>query len=109
MKALAALLLGASLVMVLTVTPAFAQRDPFDPVIGSTTGSTNTDGSATGPGTAPNGDGTTGQADPTQTGADVMPNTGADPMPWLALAYALVAIGGALVVLGRLHGPLRAR
>lgn len=103
MKRLAAVLLGASLLTVLTVTPAFAQRDPFDPVIDTSAGSTGTSGSTTDPGTAPAPDGTSGQADPSQTGADVMPNTGADPTSWMALAYALIVIGGALLVLGRLH------
>ncbi len=35
-----------------------------------------------------------------------LPNTGADPIPWLALAYVSIAVGGGLLVVVRLRKPL---
>ena len=40
---------------------------------------------------------------------DTLPNTGAEPVSWLVMAYALIAIGGGLVVTGRLFHPSFAR
>ena len=44
-----------------------------------------------------------------QPSDDTLPNTGAEPISWLVVAYALIAIGGGLVIGGRLVHPAFAR
>ena len=93
-------------VMALTVaclavaSPAFAQRDPFDPVIDPNAATTTT--------TAPTGSDTGTVGDPTvQPGGngEVLSNTGSDPSPWLVVAYGLIVIGGMAVIYAKLHTP----
>lgn len=100
MKRFSAALLAALTALVLLAAPALAQRDPFDPVIDLTA---DTGGAATGGGTA---DGTNSSGDPTTPSnpdaqSDAFPNTGANTTGWLAIAYVLLASGGALLVLSR--------
>ena len=104
-KLMIASLLGLLLV-VTTAAPAFAIRDPFDPVISQAEA---TGGTATGDGTGATGDGT--GTDGAAAGDDVvagnssegLANTGADTEPWLVAAYALIAIGAGAVVLSKVN------
>lgn len=103
MKRISVCLVAAVLGLVLSAAPAFAQRDPFDPVIDLTA---DTTGGAT---TGDTGDTAGGNGDPTSPGgsdtrADVFPNTGADTTGWLAIAYVLLASGAALLVYVRTVG-----
>lgn len=93
-------------VMALTVaclavaSPAFAQRDPFDPVIDPNAGTTTT--------TVPTGSDTGAIGDPTvQPSGDgeVLSNTGSDPAPWVVVAYGLIVLGGMAVIYARLNAP----
>lgn len=104
-KLLIASLLGLFLVLTMAA-PAFAIRDPFDPVIsqaelsgsGSGGDGTGTTGDGTQVGTG--GDGTTVLGN---NGADGMANTGAETEPWLVTAYALIAVGAGAVALSKLN------
>jgi hypothetical protein len=99
MKKLAALIPPALVLLALMAAPAFAQRDPFDPLIDPnaapavTTGTTTTDTS------------TTTTTVPPNVGSDELANTGADVAPWMAIAYGLVAMGAGAVVIGRMYQP----
>jgi hypothetical protein len=98
MKKLAALLALVLTSLVLIAAPAFAQRDPFHPVIDPnaapvvTTGTTTTD-------TAPT------TTVPPSVGSDALANTGADLTPWLAIAYGLLVMGAGAVVIARMYQP----
>lgn len=96
-KLMAASLLGLVLV-VSTAAPAFAIRDPFDPVISTTDTGT---GTSTGTDTGGTQIGTNGDGGSTVLGGnqDSLANTGAETEPWLVAAYAAIAIGaGALAI-----------
>jgi hypothetical protein len=89
-------LFAAALTVGALASPAAAHEDPFDPnsdgneapTTQDDTGATTTD-----PDTDGVDDTTTGQT------TESLPDTGADPAPWLVLAYALIAVGaGALLV-----------
>ncbi len=71
--------------------PAVAQRDPFQPAVGSGQGEGDT-GTESEPETAP------GEAPPP---ADRLADTGIDPQPWLVIAFALTAFGSAGLALAR--------
>lgn len=103
MRKLVVVGLLAMLCLGLAAAPALAhanaQKDPFHPVIdpnatvtGSTTPTTST---------------TTGGATVVQpaVGSEGLANTGADVTPWLAVAYGLLVLGGAAVVLARMYQP----
>ncbi|HYN35567.1 MAG TPA: hypothetical protein VEV82_01185 [Actinomycetota bacterium] len=92
-----------ALIVVLTfAAPAAAQsvRDPFDPLLStSTTGTSTEDPTTTNPidpviDEAP-------LVDPAPS-TDDLPNTGSYPKNWLAIAYVLLAMGTALLAIGRL-------
>ena len=97
-KLIAASLLGLVLV-VSTAAPAFALRDPFDPVISQTDTSTGT-GTDTGTGTQV---GTNGDGGSTVLGGnqDSLANTGMETEPWLVAAYVAIAVGGAALVISK--------
>jgi hypothetical protein len=89
--------------LLLLAGPALAQKDPFNPVIdpNAGTGTTTT-------GTTTTGTVTTG--DPTEpVGSEGLANTGADVEPWLVVAYGLVVLGGAAVIIARLQRPVPLR
>jgi LPXTG-motif cell wall-anchored protein len=69
-------------------------RDPFEPLI-DPNAPVGVPGDPV-PGTDPD------SAPPFQP-SEPMPNTGADTSSWFGLAYALIAIGAGMVVLGRLY------
>ena len=91
--------LSSLVVVVFAAAPALAQQDPFEP--------RNPGGGTGGQTTQP----TPGQPDtgnqqaqePPSTGqtTEGLPNTGADPKPWIVLAYGLIFIGAALVTVSR--------
>ena len=86
--------------------PASASRDPFRPLVSSTTapssGSTTTSSSQTTAG-GTSGSSSTTPAQP----VDGTPNTGFDASEWLVLALTLILIGGGLFVIERLLRPAR--
>lgn len=90
-------LLALTAVM-LAAVPAAAQKDPFDPVIDPDAATTTTTGTTTTTTTATN---------PTQPvfQSDRFANTGTDVSPWLAIAYGLLVLGGAAVILARMYQP----
>ncbi len=93
----------AALVLVALVglaAPAHAQRDPFDPVIDPNAATTTT-GDTTATTTGAVGDPTV----PGSIGSERLADTGADVTPFLAVAFALLALGGIALALARLHGP----
>lgn len=108
MKRFSIVLVAALTALVVLASPALALRDPFDPVIDLTA---DTGGATSGNGTAGgangSGDGTAGDGTSSNPGAqsDAFPNTGANTTGWLAIAYVLLASGGALVVFSRIDTP----
>jgi hypothetical protein len=108
-KAIVVLLAGLVLVVALAA-PAFALRDPFDPVVdltpetegGGGRGGASEEGATI---TNTGGEGTevSGAATPSET----LANTGSDVEPWLVVAYGLIAVGAAAVVLSRTGSPVR--
>ena len=102
-KMMIASLLGLFLVLTMAA-PAFALRDPFDPVI-SQAEQTGTNGATDGTGTGTDGTGTDGAAGDVVNGnsSEGLANTGADPEPWLVAAYALIAVGAGAVLLSKVN------
>lgn len=98
MKKLAALVALALASVLFMAAPAFAQRDPFDPVIDPNAPPVVT-------GAEPTGTTTTTTTLPPNVGSDQLANTGADVAPWLAIAYGLVAMGAGAVVIARMYQP----
>jgi hypothetical protein len=106
-KMMTAALLGLFVVLT-TAAPAFALRDPFDPVISQAelTGSGDTSGAGDGTGATGDGTGTDGAAgDDVVAGnsSEGLANTGADTEPWLVAAYALIAIGAGAVAFSKVN------
>lgn len=88
----------ALMLLAVLAAPAAAQKDPFHPVVDP--------GAATTTGTGTTGTGTTAGSVVTGTtgvGSEGLANTGSDVTPWLVIAYGLVAVGAAFVVMGRLR------
>ena len=122
---------AALVLMLVSAAPALAQRDPFDPVDSQGSGGDSSEDSSGGPFSQPDGDGssdTSGETDtsndpqnndPTQPDTnpapgdndpevdpnDTLPNTGAEPVSWLVIAYGLIAVGGGLTIAGRFLHP----
>jgi hypothetical protein len=131
MERLRIALIGALVLVVIGAAPAVAQRDPFDDV--NSGGSSDSSGDSSGgpfsqPQTGDTSDDTTDDTstdsgdtgnDPTQPNTnpapdndpevqpnnDTLPNTGAEPVSWLVMAYALIAVGGGLMIAGRFLHP----
>ena len=84
----------ALVLLVLIAAPAMAQaRDPFVPLVQP--------GGAVDPET---GEPVAGpQVAPPVQPSEPMPNTGTDTSSWFGLAYALIAVGAGMVVLGRMY------
>jgi hypothetical protein len=107
-KAIVVLLAGLLLVVAFAA-PAFALRDPFDPVVDLTPeveGDGGSGGGASEEGPTVTGSGGTevsGAAAPAET----LANTGSEVEPWLVVAYGLIAVGAAAVVLSRTFSPAR--
>lgn len=79
---------------------AAQQRDPFEPLVEPGTGGEEaTDQTGTQP-VAPQ---------PVQPGVDRLADTGGETEPWLAIAYALAAVGAGAVVLSRTLSPAFSR
>ena len=103
-KAIVVLLAGLVLVVAFAA-PAFALRDPFDPVVDLTP-------EAGGGGGASEEGATTGvevgaQVSRAVTQAETLANTGSEVEPWLVVAYGLIAVGAAAVVLSKAFTPVR--
>jgi hypothetical protein len=100
----ARIFLGIVAVVLLPATSVSAQtgpRDPFDPLLTAEDPTDSTDP------VAPTVDPTTAP-DPNPPATDGLPTTGRDPHNWVGIAYALVAIGTALVAYSHAMYP-RAR
>ena len=97
------LLLVASVVAILSIAaPAGAQtRDPFDPLIDENAVTTST---VTGTTTV---DGDTDTETDAVVETEQLANTGSNVQPWLMVAYTLLAMGAAALVLGRMRAPVR--
>ena len=106
-KAIVVLLAGLVLVVAFAA-PAFALRDPFDPVVDLTP-------EAQGGGGGPSEEGATntnaevGEEVSGATQSETLANTGSEVEPWLVVAYGLIAVGVAAVVLSRTYTPVRSR
>jgi hypothetical protein len=102
MRRFAVTMAAMGLLFVLAAAPAFAQRDPFEPLVSNEAGA-NVDDT----GNAANGssnDQTSNDSEPApDTGS--LPTTGSDMSGWLAAAYVLVAVGVGTVVVARMNGP----
>ena len=131
MERLRIALVGALVLVIVGAAPALAQRDPFDSVDTSGNNSDSSSDSGGGPFSQPETGGSTddtgdtstdtgdNQNDPTQPDTnpapdndpevqpsdDTLPNTGAEPVSWLVMAYALIAVGGGFVIAGRFLHP----
>jgi hypothetical protein len=100
-----AVVLAALGALTVTATPATAQqRDPFDPLV--STGSDVTEETG---GVPASSESTSGSATEASTDSTVeessLPNTGSGMSEWLAVAYALVAIGAGFVLITRILSP----
>ena len=107
-------LFATAMVVLVAAAPAFAQRDPFAPQEGS--GSTeepsgDDDSGSTGDPTVQPDDDTDAATDdetsPNQS--DQLANTGANPEPWLVIAYALFAAGAAALFVSKVYSPIAHR
>ena len=102
-KAIVVLLAGLVLVVAFAA-PAFALRDPFDPVVDLTP-------EAGGGGASEEGATTSvevgAQVSRAVTQAETLANTGSEVEPWLVVAYGLIAVGAAVVVLSKTFTPVR--
>lgn len=82
---------------------AAQQRDPFDPRVEPGGGAEGAPADEAGE-TQPTGQQPfqqPAQQQPAETGADRLAETGSEVEPWLAVAYALAALGAGAVVLSR--------
>ena len=86
------------LVLALMAAPAFAQKDPFHPVIDPDAGTTV----VTDPGT---GGQVSTPALPPNVGSDSLAETGMDVSPWVAIAYTLILMGAGALVIARMSRP----
>ena len=94
-------------ILAVVAGPAGAQeRDPFVPLVtpeeesGAAEGSGETGGAQPGSGPGPT-------QDVTSQLTEQMPETGARVSTWAGVAFALIAMGGGLLVLGRVMGWTR--
>jgi hypothetical protein len=96
MRRLFAVVSVIAIVTLAFAAPAWAQRDPFDPLIEEGSGATVTTGTA--PDVQP--------APEAPVSGEGLANTGADISGWVALGYTLVAAGaGAVALTGVLRKP----
>jgi hypothetical protein len=106
-KAIVVLLAGLVLVVAFAA-PAFALRDPFDPVVDLTP---EAEGGGGGGGASEEGATTSAevgaQVSRAVTQAETLANTGSEVEPWLVVAYGLIAVGAAAVVLSKTSTPVR--
>ena len=97
-------LLAGTMVVIAMSPPAFALKDPFEPLVdpdAQTESTTTTDGTTTvdEPAVSTNGN-------PFSEG---MPETGANTSSWLVLAYLFVVTGAALLTLAWARRPTPAQ
>jgi hypothetical protein len=109
-KAIVVLLAGLVLVVAFAA-PAFALRDPFDPAVDLTP---ETAGGGGGGGASEEGAIITNaevgtEASGAATQSETLANTGSEVEPWLVVAYGLIAVGVAAVVLSKTFTPARPR
>jgi hypothetical protein len=98
---------AAATVAVVVAAPAAAQqRDPFDPVVGSSAEVSTDTGQTTSPAATTGATESTTTAPATQTAPDdgTLPMTGGHVTAWLAVAYVLIAGGVAALALARTLG-----
>ena len=101
MRKLIGVLAIAVLVTIAISSPAFAQRDPFDPVIDPNAATTTT-GVTTDTGTG----GTVFEPGVRDSiGSEGIANTGVDMSPFLLIAFTLLSFGGLALAWARLHRP----
>jgi hypothetical protein len=108
-KAIVVLLAGLVLVVAFAA-PAFALRDPFDPVVDLTPDAEGGGGGGSSEEEATEvdvGGGGGTQVSETATQSETLANTGSEVEPWLVVAYGLIAVGAAAVVLSRTLTPAR--
>jgi hypothetical protein len=105
-KAIVVLLAGLVLVVPLAA-PAFALRDPFDPVVDLTPETQSEDGGGQEEPTQVDVGGGGTQVSETATQSETLANTGSEVEPWLVVAYGLIAVGAAAVVLSKTFTPAR--
>lgn len=86
-----------TVVVGLTAPVALAQRDPFEPAIETVD---------PGAGEAQPGSEATAAPATREERPETLADTGAESGPWLALSYALVALGVAALALERIGRPL---
>lgn len=94
MRRLAALSLITVAALSSSAGPAAAHRDPFEPAIDESAVEQPVGGEATAE-----------QEPAVQAPPEPLADTGLDGRPWVALAYALVALGGGFLVLSRIARP----
>jgi hypothetical protein len=103
-------LLSTAIVVLGAASPALAQRDPFDPQEGSGAQEEPSDsgdeGAADDPTVQPDDE---EDADVSPNRSEQLANTGADPQPWLVVAYGLLAAGAAALFVSRVYSPLAHR
>jgi hypothetical protein len=106
-KAIVVLLAGLVLVVAFAA-PAFALRDPFDPVVDLTpdTADGGGGGGASEEGATTNAD-VGADVNQAVTQAETLANTGSEVEPWLVVAYGLIAVGAGAVVLSKTITPAR--
>ena len=92
-------LAAAALLVMIAAAPAFAQRDPFDPLVTQNSGSAVDDTGNSVGGSSNNAPDSNDSQPSNDPGA--LPTTGSDIDGWLAAAYLLVAAGAAAIVVAR--------
>jgi hypothetical protein len=91
------------LLVMIVAAPAFAQRDPFEPLVTKDTSSNAGDTGNSVGGSAENNTDSNENQPANDSGA--LPTTGSDIDGWLAAAYLLVALGAAAVVVAKTNSP----
>jgi hypothetical protein len=108
-KAIVVLMAGL-LLLVAFAAPAFALRDPFHPVVDLTPETAGGGGGgAEEEATTADVGGSGGTEGATITNSETLANTGSDVEPWVVVAYGLIAVGAAAVVLSKTFSPLRTK
>jgi LPXTG-motif cell wall-anchored protein len=96
---------GMLLVMIVAA-PAFAQRDPFDPLV-TKDSSSNVDATGNPVSGSPNNEDSNKIQPSNDSGA--LPTTGSDIDGWLAAAFLLVAVGAGAVAVAKTNSPQPSR
>jgi LPXTG-motif cell wall-anchored protein len=103
MRRLVILLACVAAFVGVAAAPAFAQKDPFDPLITEEDTASQPDGDTAPIDTTDTDDTTTIEPQPGED--EPLPSTGGDPGRWIGLATLAISLGAGLLILVRAMDP----